>query len=94
MVKCGPHKGLKGRVIFADDNIAKVELLATDEIVMLNRDQVTELKDPTKPILFGNPDDAPKSFDDAAQREMGAVDPMQALFGGRIPGTVYNRDYQ
>ena len=40
VVMQGQHKGLKGRVFFADDNIVKLELMSTNEKVVLPRDHV------------------------------------------------------
>jgi transcription elongation factor len=38
VIKSGEHKGLRAKVLFADDNIVKLELLANDQKVVLPRD--------------------------------------------------------
>ncbi len=47
VVNSGPHKGLRGRVVFADDNIVKVEIAAKKLKLQLPRSEVTEIRDPT-----------------------------------------------
>lgn len=67
IVKTGEHKGLKGRVYWADDNIVKLVLLATDTKLILPKDQVQEVKDPTKPLAFRAADLSAMSFESAAK---------------------------
>ena len=38
VIKSGDLKGLKAKVLFADDNIVRLEIVATDEKVVLKRD--------------------------------------------------------
>ena len=70
VINKGEYKGLKGKVIFADDNIVRLELQATDKRVVLRKGDVTEIKDPTKPIEYSainSLDCNPTSFDDATK---------------------------
>ena len=74
VINKGEYKGLKGKVIFADDTFVRVQLQATDNRVVLLKSDVTEIKDPTKPIDFGTVnslDCNPTSFDDATKQDMG-----------------------
>ena len=74
VINKGEYKGLKGKVIFADDNIVRLELQATDKRVVLRKGDVTEIKDPTKPIEYSainSLDCNPTSFDDATKQDMG-----------------------
>ena len=62
---------------------------------MLKRSQVTEIKDPTKPIEFtaaNNMDCNPTSFDDATKQDMGVNLLQQQMFASGIPGTMYKPD--
>lgn len=91
VIKSGEHKGLKAKTLFADDNIVRVEIVANAMKLVLPRDQVMAIDDPTKPIGYTNSQVSGKSFDDAAQRDMGA-DILEGfgVAGGR-PGQ-WNRD--
>jgi ADP-heptose:LPS heptosyltransferase len=74
VINHGPLKGLKAKVITSDDNIVKLEILSNNEKIVLNRDQVTELKNPSEPIPFENGLCPQQSFDDAAKLDMGTFD--------------------
>jgi len=76
VVKQGEHKGLKGRVMFADDNIVKVEIVAKNLKVDVPRTSVQELRDPTAPISGTTLGVEPMSFDEAQRLNM--VDDLQA----------------
>lgn len=74
VINRGEYKGLKAKVLFADDTFVRVELQATDSRVVLRKADVTEIKDPTKPIDFSainSLDCNPTSFDDATKQDMG-----------------------
>lgn len=73
MVTQGKYKGLKGKVISADDNIVKVELQATVETVVLPREHVKEVKDLTTPLSMEHGAfNVPQSFDEAAKQDIAA----------------------
>ena len=59
VVKSGDHKGLRGRVTFSDDNIVKLELQAKELHIVLPRDQVELIKDPTKNLPYKNDNQGP-----------------------------------
>jgi hypothetical protein len=86
VVKSGEHKGLKGKVCWADDNLVKVELMAKDLKIVIPRENVAEIKEPEKVIPFKNADLGFKSFDDAAKEDMGIFS-MENMMTMR-PGTV------
>jgi hypothetical protein len=68
LIASGEHKGLKGKVCFADENFVKVELLAKDIKVQLPRTAVKEIADPTKPLSYqgsGAIETNPMSFEEA-----------------------------
>jgi hypothetical protein len=93
VIKSGELKGLKAKVLFADDNIVRLEVVARDERVVLKRDQVTEISDPTNPIGFANGNNLdcnPTNFDDATKQDMG-VNLLQMQVAG-APGTLYRPD--
>jgi hypothetical protein len=74
VINKGEYKGLKAKVLFADDTFVRVELQATDQRVQLKKADVTEIKDPSKPIEFSavnSLDCNPTSFDDATKQDMG-----------------------
>eukprot|EP00347_Sterkiella_histriomuscorum_P019259 403342330 len=73
-ITAGEYKGLKGRVLFADELICKVEILAKDLKVQLPRGMVMEIRDPTKPMEIRDLGVEPMSFDDAQKRDMGQED--------------------
>jgi hypothetical protein len=74
VINKGEYKGLKAKVLFADDTFVRVELQATDMRLQLKKADVTEIKDPSKPIEFSavnSLDCNPTSFDDATKQDMG-----------------------
>lgn len=74
MINAGEHKGLKGKVFFADDNIVKVEIAAKNLKIQIPRTLVTEIRDPTMTLEAKNIGVDPLSFDDAAKRDMGVLE--------------------
>ncbi|TNV84900.1 hypothetical protein FGO68_gene17575 [Halteria grandinella] len=88
VINAGEYKGLKAKVLFADDNIVKLEVLTNEEKVVLPRSQVEPILNPTESIPFTNQHVAAMSFDAAAQLDMGAAQDfgLQALNpAGREP---------
>jgi len=71
VINSGEYKGLKARVLFADDNLAKVEITSNNMKVQLPRSAVTEIRDPSKPLEAKNVGCEAKSFDEAAKMDMG-----------------------
>jgi hypothetical protein len=43
----GAHKGMKAKVLYADDNIANLEILANCKKIEVKRSSIKELRDPT-----------------------------------------------
>lgn len=73
MITQGKYKGLKGKVISADDNVVKLELQATVEKVVLPREHVTEVKDLTTSLsMEPGAFNVPQSFDEAAKQDIAA----------------------
>ena len=73
---------MKGRVLFADDNIIKVEILAKNLKIQIPRTAVTEIRDPTAPLEARDAGCEPMSFDEAAKVDMGREDgDGDSLFG-------------
>lgn len=66
VINSGEYKGLKAKVVEANDITVKLEILANDMKINLAREQVTEIRDPTQPIEFRSSDFAAMSFESAA----------------------------
>ncbi|CDW77018.1 transcription elongation factor spt5 [Stylonychia lemnae] len=79
VINQGQYKGLKAKVLFADDNLVKVEITSNNMKVQLPRLSVTEIRDPTMPLEAKNIGCEAKSFDEAAKLDMGA-DEERSLF--------------
>lgn len=47
----GQYKGLKAKVIFADDNLAKIEILSNQKKLEVPRRMIMEIRDPTQPMM-------------------------------------------
>jgi transcription elongation factor len=52
VIKEGPNKGLKAKVLYADDKIAKLEVVSTDQKLVVEKSKVEPLDNPAQPIPF------------------------------------------
>ena len=70
VINGGQYKGLKARVIFADEQFVKLEVFSSLKKIELPRKLVTEIREPTKPLMAKDMLCAPLSFDAAMNQDM------------------------
>ena len=66
----GPMKGLKARVISANDINVNLEICINGKKVILPRGEVMEIRDPTQPLYSREMDVAPLSFEAAGKEDI------------------------